>query len=243
MIEAMTNAATEVQGSETALFRAKGAQLQTMRDADMSKIRIPAVGGERYGRLSIIREIEPGTRAGNRVERYVECRCDCGNVISIRFRILRHQTRSCGCLVKDTRVSTHGKSGSKLYRIWMSMRDRCLNENSRAYPRYGLRGISVCPEWSDFLAFESWALKNGYKSDLEIDRKNNDGSYTPDNCRWIPGIDNRRNTSRCKWWFINGVRYAAVKLAAEAHGVSIGTIVYWCKTGKHDSYSVLKYPQ
>lgn len=92
---------------------------------------------------------------------------------------------------------------SRLYRIWGTMKDRCLNSNYRDYPRYGGRGITVCEEWRDsFGAFESWALKKGYdanqpdgrKAGLSLERKKNDGPYSPDNCTWVNRKQQMRNT-------------------------------------------------
>ena len=78
---------------------------------------------------------------------------------------------------------------------WYHIKERCYNKNSKSYPLYGGRGITVCDEWlHDSDAFARWAMENGYKSGLEIDRIDNDKGYSPDNCRWIPKIQNMRNT-------------------------------------------------
>lgn len=74
------------------------------------------------------------------------------------------------------------------------MKDRCHNANSQKYRYYGERGIEVCAEWrNDFLAFREWALSAGYAPGLEIDRENNDGNYTPANCRWVTRRVNNQN--------------------------------------------------
>ena len=77
------------------------------------------------------------------------------------------------------------------------MKQRCQNENDSKYNDYGGRGIKVCEEWNDFGRFYLWSSSNGYKEGLTIDRINNDGDYTPNNCRWTTRkaqMSNRRNT-------------------------------------------------
>lgn len=84
-----------------------------------------------------------------------------------------------------------------IYWAWKAMKQRCKNPNCKAYKNYGERGIKVCEEWEEFEPFLSWSLSNGYSKGLDLDRKDNDGNYTPDNCRWISreeNINNRRNT-------------------------------------------------
>jgi len=86
---------------------------------------------------------------------------------------------------------------TSLYYRWTGMRARCNNPNNDKYHNYGGRGISVCDEWQSFEAFKNWALANGYKEELTLDRKDVNGNYEPDNCRWISiqeQENNRRNT-------------------------------------------------
>ena len=99
----------------------------------------------------------------------------------------------------------HGMSRTRIYRIYVGMKQRCNNPNNRLYKYYGGRGISICDEWSHkdsgFMSFYHWSMANGYSKDLSIDRIDVNGNYTPDNCRWanstIQNINMRstRNTS------------------------------------------------
>ena len=82
--------------------------------------------------------------------------------------------------------ATHGESRTRLYRIWRNIKSRCYNPKFPRYVDYGARGIAMCAEWeTSYERFRDWAIENGYRSDLFIDRKDNDGNYGPDNCRWV----------------------------------------------------------
>lgn len=88
---------------------------------------------------------------------------------------------------------THGEFGTRLYKVWESMKQRCLNPNCKAFHNYGGRGISVCSEWMAYVPFRDWARMHGYSDDLEIDRIDNDGNYEPGNVRWVTAFANSRN--------------------------------------------------
>ena len=92
----------------------------------------------------------------------------------------------------------HGGKGTRLYRIWQMMKNRCHNPRTPRFKDYGARGITVCDEWKDdFQAFYDWAMSHGYSDDLTIDRIVNDKGYSPDNCRWatklVQGNNSRHN--------------------------------------------------
>jgi len=142
--------------------------------------------GQKFGSLLVIKRLpqEPYTKA-----KYM-CICDCGNeTIVSGSNLVTGHAESCGC-----KVIKHGLAHKeRLYNIWVGMRQRCRDKNSKDYPNYGGRGISVCSEWNDYLTFRKWALENGYQDNLSIDRINSDGNYKPSNCRWESYINQNNN--------------------------------------------------
>jgi hypothetical protein len=84
----------------------------------------------------------------------------------------------------------------RLRSVWNQMHQRCKNPNSERYPRYGARGVRVDPRWDSFSTFVTWATETGYEPGLTVDRVDNDGPYSPENCRWLTPSQQQRNTSR-----------------------------------------------
>lgn len=155
------------------------------------------LAGQRFGRLIAL--CDTGKRRAGKP--LWKCRCDCGKTVEVASgNLVSGNSKSCGCASVEKlmeRNVTHGGSGTRLHRIWDSMKTRCTNPNSKTFKYYGGRGISVCTEWlHDFTAFRDWALANGYRDDLTLDRIDTDGNYGPTNCRWATWHEQRMNQRR-----------------------------------------------
>lgn len=177
---------------------------------------------EKFGRLTVI----------DRVSDRAVCRCDCGNEATVRMDKLRDgRKKSCGCLAIEhhaamltlgeanaatrreasqrlrdelaaARNTPEAKNRQRLARVWATMKSRCNNPNYAGYESYGGRGIYIAAEWLVPGAFLAWAEAQP-DNHLWLERKDNDGPYSPENCRFATAKDqasNRRNTL----WVTNG---------------------------------------
>ena len=153
--------------------------------------------GKRFGVLTVLyRTDDHLTPSGQHLTNW-RCKCDCGSEIDVLSANLRKgHTQSCGCLFTQRNLKHSDCVGgkiSRLYCIWAGMKARCYAKSNPRYKYYGARGITVCKEWkNNFEAFREWAFANGYDNSLTIDRINNNGMYSPDNCRLTTQSNNSR---------------------------------------------------
>lgn len=169
--------------------------------------------GNTYGRLVVIDEAESfGGKA-----RWL-CRCLCGNTKNISGDSLRQRKiTSCGCFQTEHRKSgsngrTHGMSKTPTYRTWQEMHTRCNDNTSVSYPNYGKRGIKICKRWG---RFENFLIDMGVRpKGTSLDRINNNGMYSPKNCRWATRVEQNNKRRSCIY-----VKYQGRKQ----------TIAQWCQ--------------
>ena len=160
--------------------------------------------GKRFGRLVAIKNV-----GKNKHGRPLwECICDCGKVMVVNSNaIKRGNTKSCGCLNVEKRGSsnrTHGMSRTKTYISWTAMKARCYDKSNKAYNRYGGRGIVICDRWLN--SFENFLNDMGERPfrGATVERIDNAGSYSPDNCKWAGLTEQGRNKRNNKLITVNG---------------------------------------
>ena len=174
--------------------------------------------GTRYSRLVAIKY----SRTGSGYKGW-ECMCDCGNTVVVHTQSLRRGlTKSCGCLQQESRTK-HGKYKTLEYNTWRRIKSRCVDKSKHNYYLYGGRGIKVCDRWVN--SFENFLEDMGERpsKDHSIDRIDNDGDYSPENCRWATKqqqIDNKRNSITINY---KGKKLTPKQAAAE-YGLNAHTL-------------------
>lgn len=190
--------------------------------------RLIDLSGQRFGRLLVIERDTSKSPKERKYRTLWKCKCDCGKEVVVwANNLVRGHTLSCGCYKIETfigRETEHGMSDTRLYEIWKGMRRRCLDPKRNSYHNYGGRGIVVCADWeNDFGAFQKWAVENGYKDGLTVDRKNNDGPYSPENCKWA-SIKEQANNRRTNRYIDVFGEHLTISEAAQKYGIKPCTI-------------------
>lgn len=185
--------------------------------------------GERYGRLTVIAEAVRYVSPRGQIHGQVICKCDCGQIATVRTNNLRSgTTTSCGCAKRESSIesgrrrATHGMRRTPTYATWVSMKSRCTNPRLKEYIHYGGRGITVCDRWRE--SFENFLADMGPRPPgTSLDRINGDMGYAPDNCRWATDVQQQRNR-RNNFLISCGGRTLCLSAWAEATGIHVDTI-------------------
>lgn len=153
--------------------------------------------GKQIGLWKVLEKGKTRNRSG-----YWKCLCTgCGTVHEVEGNSLRRKDasasrgcRTCCGIKIGAALTTHGLSKERLYNVWTGMIRRCYNRKHVSYLRYGGRGIQVCKEWRESMeTFVEWGKNNGWAPGLDLDRIDNDGNYSPENCKFIPRLQNSWN--------------------------------------------------
>lgn len=204
--------------------------------------------GQRHGRLTCVEYLGLQKRSDGRNNKIWRCVCDCGKE-KILTTGLFHQDMSCGCLTGEIAHKNRYKGRNKrLYGVLSKMRERCYDPNFIYYYNYGGRGIKVCDEWLGIQGidnFQKWALENGYRQGLTIDRIDNDKDYSPDNCRWVDmktQSNNKRNNvyfemdgrtqTLTQWCDEYNVPYSRVRIRVQGMGWDLKEALLTPRYGK-----------
>lgn len=201
----------------------------------------PIEVGTRFGKLVVLEFAGIGKTRGADYR----CRCDCGNEVvrpAIALRRTLAPTRSCGCLAASwagRSVARGGASRGPYYAIWSNIVQRCCNPRCRAYPKYGGRGIRVCERWRE--SIDAFLEDMGPRPSPahSVDRIDNDGPYSPENCRWATRKEQSRNRpSRNVRMTCNGRTMLMVEWAEEL-GIKLATLHKRRKDGWSDERAIL----
>lgn len=207
----------------------------------MKKIEIKK--GEKFGRLTVLEEIDSSHFPNQHPRRRFLCRCECGKE---KVFILEHlksgRSLSCGCFRKEIAIKNskypQGYTKTRLYRIWSSIKSRCKDKTNKTY---GGRGIILCEEWGDdFMNFYHWANNNGYNDTLTIDRIDVNGNYEPSNCRWTTYVKQNNNRRNNTYLSYNGEKHTIAEWGRLLN-MNPNMIIARMKLGWSDE-KVLTYP-
>lgn len=185
--------------------------------------------GQRFGTQIVLGLSE---RRDSHGRRFWTVRCDCGRVHDMDARDLK-KAQSCGCqkkkLISESR-KTHGMTKHPAYGVWHSMVQRCTEPTHQAWRNYGGRGITVCERWLH--SFENfWSDMGGtYETGLDLDRRDNDAGYSPENCRWVSRKVSTRNRRVSRFVETSLGRMTVAELS-EKTGIGVTTLLYRLNAG------------
>jgi len=188
------------------------------------------ITGQRFGKLLVSNFVER-----KNCHSWFKCDCDCGGMtVTTSNNLRRGHTVSCGCVSIAKfieRSRTHSMISHPTYRSWLDMRNRCYYVNHNRYEYYGGKGITVYDIWrDDFIEFYRWAIANGWKKGLTLDRKDNSKNYCPENCKWSTVKEQNRNRTSNVKITLDGVTKILIEWS-EAGGINPQVIKKRIKNG------------
>lgn len=202
--------------------------------------------GAVFGRLTVLERV--GVRKSSTGKTSVclwLCRCSCGTQATIsNANLTKGLTNSCGCIHRERLISRntkHGYAATPMYKVWLTMNQRCSNPRVKNWDDYGGRGITVCREWKSFEQFYK-DMAPTYKPGLTLERKDNNAGYGKDNCVWASRLVQAGNRRTTAWFDLHGQR-VCLEVAARHIGVASGAIRYWRKKGLTDTQITSYYQQ
>lgn len=136
-----------------------------------------------------------GLSHSDKNQHYIKCKCDCGTEKVVMWsNFKRGRIKSCGCRQRIKRVKY---TDHPLYGVWINMRTRCNTPTTPHYKYYGGKGIRVCERWDNYENFYEDVIE-GYAPGLQLDRRDGEGDYCPENTRWLTPQENGRNRTNLK---------------------------------------------
>jgi hypothetical protein len=206
--------------------------MQYRKDYFLSKRKIEDLTGMKFNRLTVI---SLSDKTNKRHDRYWLCECDCENktrkLIS-EYHLRRGTIKSCGCLSREWTTNKNKERAftnklpnyNNIRNSYEAMYKRCYDETHDGYKYYGGRGITICNEWlNNYKEFYKWAINNGYKKNLTIERIDVDGNYEPTNCCWATMKEQCYNKTNTLYIYLDGKFYTIEDLCKES-GLSYSVI-------------------
>lgn len=181
----------------------------------------------KYNRLTVIKDIGIIFSPKGIGRYFVTAICECGVIKNYRLSHIRaNAIKSCGCYSRSLAKknhTTHGMYGTRIYKIWSNIKNRCTNSNYFQYKNYGGRGIKLCKRWEKFDDFHN-DMKDTYSDNLTIDRINNNEGYSKNNCRWVTMKIQQRNRRNNTLWTLGKETKTAAQWAEDI-GINYGTLL------------------